>query len=100
MEATAEEQAKTDKALKWYMVFMVALTFFFAGIIIGNAFPMGDDTPEPDWTVASCEEWADTASPVLPPYTRTDVCAVRTESGAWYISSPTNPSPLDAPQTH
>lgn len=103
MESTPEERARTDKALKGYMVFLVALTFLFAGIIVGNTFPMhsaADDVPEPDWTVASCEEWADTADPVLPAYTRTDVCAVRTASGAWYMSSPDNPSPLDAPVTH
>lgn len=31
------------------------------------------DTP-PDWTVAPCALWSTDVAPVLPPYTRTDVC--------------------------
>lgn len=28
----------------------------------------------PDWTVAPCALWGTDVAPVLPPYTRTDVC--------------------------
>ena len=32
-----------------------------------------DDTP-PDWTVAPCALWSTDTAPILPPYTREDVC--------------------------
>lgn len=32
-----------------------------------------EDTP-PDWTVAPCALWSTDVAPVLPPYTREDVC--------------------------
>lgn len=95
---TTEE--RENRALTRYVWALVVIMGVIVGILIGNHFPYTDE-PEPDWTVASCEEWADTSSPVLPPYTRTDVCAVQTETGAWYMSSPDNPSPaLTAPVTH
>ena len=33
-----------------------------------------DSTETPDWTVAPCAWWGTDVAPVLPPYTRTDVC--------------------------
>lgn len=96
---TTEE--RENRALRWFLMYCALFLAVALGMVIGNMFPASStDTAAPDWTVANCEEWADTATPVLPPHTRTDVCAVQTETGAWYISSPTNPSPLDAPQTH
>lgn len=95
---TTEE--RENRALTYYLVVLMVLMGVIVGILIGNNFPYVT-TPEPDWTVASCEEWADTSDPVLPAYTRTDVCAVQTETGAWYVSSPDNPTPaLTAPVTH
>ena len=32
-----------------------------------------NDTP-PDWTIAPCILWSTDTAPILPPYTRTDVC--------------------------
>ena len=32
-----------------------------------------EDTP-PDWAVAPCVLWSTNDAPILPPYTRTDVC--------------------------
>ena len=32
-----------------------------------------NDTP-PDWTIAPCVLWSTDTAPILPPYTRTDVC--------------------------
>lgn len=99
---TTEE--RENRLLTRWLTALAILLALIAGLVIGSTFPDQVNphaAPEPDWTVASCEEWADTSTPVLPPYTRTDVCAVQTESGAWYISSPTNPSPaLTAPVTH
>lgn len=98
---TTEE--RENRALTRYVIGLAIIMAVAVGIVIGNYFPYLTDTTttEPDWTVASCEEWADTSFPVLPPYTRDDVCAVQTETGAWYISSPDNPSPaLTAPDTH
>lgn len=98
---TTEE--RENRAMTRYVIGLALIAAVAFGIVIGNYFPYlsdTDDTP-PDWTVASCDMWADTDSPVLPPYTRDDVCAVQTETGAWYISSPDNPSPaLTAPVTH
>lgn len=97
---TREE--RENRMFRIWLAVCTIVVAFIAGMAVAQTFPVGDSTaPEPDWTVASCEEWADTATPVLPPNTRTDVCAVRTASGAWYMSSPTKPSPaLTAPVTH
>lgn len=97
---TTEE--REDRALTRFVQFLALALALTIGLWMGNTWPVhSEPAPEPDWTVASCTEWADTAAPVLPRYTREDVCAVRTASGAWYISTPTgegNPA-LTAPVT-
>lgn len=93
---------REDRALTRYVWGLALIMAVAVGMVIGNVFPANlNAEPKPDWAVADCAEWADTSAPVLPAYTRTDVCAAQTESGAWVMSSPTNPSPaLDAPVTH
>lgn len=53
---------------------------FSVGYLVGNP-AMADNAPSkssskiaPDYTIARCNLWAGESSPVLPPYTATNVC--------------------------
>lgn len=50
--------------------------YLLAGIVaLALILSLSSDLSEtPDWTVARCSLWASDRAPVLPPYTRTDVC--------------------------
>lgn len=52
---------------------VLAVVALAAAALVVTA-PPADPAGRPDWTVASCALWADTSSPVLPPYTLSDFC--------------------------
>lgn len=88
---------------KFISVFALAAVCFGAGAVTSESTPAPSHNSSatsksashevPDWTIAPCTWWADTAQPVLPAYTVQNVCM--TDDGTLsYAAAPTLPAPV------